>query len=57
LLEYSIKRMTGEPRHDLVSVTTNRGNLYTLSVSTLENRWPKVKDIFYKVATSFSTQQ
>ncbi len=57
LLEYTVKRMTGEPRHDLVSVTTNRGNLYALSVSTLENRWAKVKDLFYKVALSFSIQQ
>lgn len=57
LLEYTVKRMSGEPRHDLVSVTTNRGNLYTLSVSTVENRWPKVKDLFFKVASSFSVQQ
>jgi photosystem II oxygen-evolving enhancer protein 2 len=57
LLEYAVKRMSGEPRHDLVSVTTNRGNLYTLSVSTTENRWPKVKDLFSKVASSFSVQQ
>ncbi|WP_019499526.1 photosystem II reaction center PsbP [Pseudanabaena sp. PCC 6802] len=57
LLEYAVRRATGELRHDLVNVTTNRGNLYTLSVSTSENRWPKVKDMFYKVATSFSVQQ
>jgi photosystem II oxygen-evolving enhancer protein 2 len=57
LLEYTVKRKTGEARHDLVSVTTNRGNLYALSVSTLENRWPKVKDLFFKVASSFSIQQ
>ncbi len=56
LLEYTVKRMTGELRHDLVSVTTNRGNLYTLSVSTVESRWSKVKDLFYKVASSFSIQ-
>jgi photosystem II oxygen-evolving enhancer protein 2 len=57
LLEYAVKRATGEPRHDLVNVTTNRGNLYTLSVSTSENRWFKVKDMFYKVVASFSVQQ
>ncbi len=54
LLEYSVKRSSGEPRHDLVSVTAERGNLYTLSVSTPESRWTRVKELFYKVASSFS---
>lgn len=53
LLEYEVKRSRGEARHDLVNVTAIRGNLYTLSVSTLESRWLKLKDIFYKVASSF----
>ncbi|CAN1208729.1 photosystem II reaction center PsbP [Tumidithrix helvetica PCC 7403] len=53
LLEYAVKRTNGEFRHDLVSVSANRGNLYTLSVSSLESRWTKVKDLFYRVASSF----
>jgi photosystem II oxygen-evolving enhancer protein 2 len=56
LLEYAVKRTNGESRHDLVSVSANRGNLYTLSTSTLENRWNRVKDLFYRVASSFSVE-
>jgi len=52
-LEYAIERSNGELRHDLVTVTTGRGNLYTLSVSAKATRWQKVKDLFQKVADSF----
>ncbi len=54
LLEYAIALSSGSRRHDLVSVGTNRGKVYTLSVSTLESRWPKVRDLFYRVANSFA---
>ncbi len=54
LMEYKVEPKGGESRHDLVSVTESRGKLYTLSVSTLESRWTKVKDLFYRVANSFS---
>ncbi|MBD2175395.1 photosystem II oxygen evolving complex protein PsbP [Pseudanabaena sp. FACHB-1998] len=52
--EYAVKRLQGEPRHDLVTVTTNRGNLYTMNISSSEKRWDKVKDLFTRVAKSFS---
>jgi photosystem II oxygen-evolving enhancer protein 2 len=39
--EYAVQRSQGEPRHDLVTVSTNRGNLYTLSISAAEKRWEK----------------
>jgi photosystem II oxygen-evolving enhancer protein 2 len=55
-LEYAVKRPNGELRHDLVSVTANRGNLYTLSVSAKASRWGKVKDLFQRVADSFVVQ-
>jgi photosystem II oxygen-evolving enhancer protein 2 len=54
LLEYKVERKSGEPRHDLVTVTDARGRLYTLNISTIESRWTKVKDLFYRVASSFS---
>jgi photosystem II oxygen-evolving enhancer protein 2 len=55
LLEYAIPSdKASESRHDLVSVTANDGNFYTLSISTLESRWTKLKDIFYRVANSFT---
>jgi photosystem II oxygen-evolving enhancer protein 2 len=52
-LEYAVRRPNGELRHDLVSVTANRGNLYTLSVSAKADRWTRVKDLFHRVADSF----
>jgi len=57
LLEYKISSPTNksnESRHDLVSVTANDGSFYTLSISTLESRWSKLKDLFYRVANSFT---
>lgn len=55
--EYAVKRLQGEPRHDLVTVSTNRGNLYTLSISSSERRWDKVKDLFVRVAKSFTINE
>ena len=55
--EYAVQRLQGEPRHDLVTVATNRGNLYTLSVSSSEKRWDKVKDLFVRVAKSFKIDE
>lgn len=57
LLEYKItspENKPGESRHDLISVTANDLNFYTLSISTLESRWAKLKDLFYRVANSFT---
>lgn len=52
--EYAVQLLQGEPRHDIVTVSTNRGNLYTLSISTSEKRWERVKDLFARVAKSFT---
>jgi photosystem II oxygen-evolving enhancer protein 2 len=57
ILEYEVQRLQGEPRHDLVSVSTNRGNLYTLSISSSERRWNKVKDLFSRVVKSFTIDE
>lgn len=54
LLEYTIPSDRSEPRHDLVSVTANDGKFYTLSISTIESRWVRLKDLFYRVANSFT---
>jgi photosystem II oxygen-evolving enhancer protein 2 len=57
IFEYAVQRAQGEPRHDLVTVSTNRGNLYTLSISSSEKRWEKVKDLFSRVAKSFTIDE
>lgn len=57
IFEYAVQRLKGEPRHDLVTVSTNRGNLYTLSISSSEKRWYKVKDLFTRVAKSFTIDE
>ena len=57
IFEYAVQRLQGEPRHDLVTVSTNRGNLYTLSISSSEKRWEKAKDLFARVAKSFTIDE
>jgi photosystem II oxygen-evolving enhancer protein 2 len=57
IFEYAVKRQQGEPRHDLVTVSTNRGNLYTLIISSSERRWERVKDLFARVAKSFTIDE
>jgi len=56
LLEYATKLANGQRRHEVVSVTTGKSGLYTLSVSTPETRWSKVKNLFYNVAQSFTVK-
>jgi photosystem II oxygen-evolving enhancer protein 2 len=56
LFEYATKLANGQQRHELASVTTGKSGVYTLSVSTPESRWARVKDLFYKVASSFTVK-
>ncbi len=53
ILEYAVK-LPNQQRHNLASVAISRGKLFTLNVSTTEERWPKVKEAFEKVVKSFS---
>ncbi|MEG3897560.1 MULTISPECIES: photosystem II reaction center PsbP [unclassified Microcoleus] len=53
ILEYAVK-LPNQERHNLASVAISRGKLFTLNVSTTEERWPKVKEAFEKVVKSFS---
>jgi photosystem II oxygen-evolving enhancer protein 2 len=52
-LEYAV-RLADRNRHELATVVVDRGRLYTLAASTNELRWPKVKDLFERVITSFT---
>ena len=52
-LEYSV-RLKDRDRHELATVVIDRGYLYTLATSTTESRWPKVKDLFTRVISSFT---
>lgn len=52
LLEFSTQ-LQGQSRHDVVSVTISRHQLFTLTASTLESRWSQVKQAFYSIAQSF----
>ncbi len=54
LLEYAVKLPNQQQRHNLASVAISRGKLFTLNISTTEERWPKVKEAFEKVVRSFS---
>jgi photosystem II oxygen-evolving enhancer protein 2 len=52
-LEYRVIAGDNVERHDLASVTTNRGKLITFDLSTEEPRWDTVKNLFETVASSF----
>ncbi len=54
LLEYRVKLGEDQYRHNLASVVTKKGKLYTFNISTTESRWEKVADLFKVVANSFS---
>ena len=51
LLEFKTE-LASQNRHDVVAVTVSRHRLFTLTASTLETRWPQVKDAFLAVAQS-----
>merc|ERR1712010_55164 len=52
-LEYAV-HLEDRDRHELATVVVDRGRLYTLATSVNESRWPRVKDLFESVITSFT---
>lgn len=52
-LEFAV-HLADRDRHELATVVVDRGRLYTLAASTNEVRWPKVKELFERVVTSFN---
>lgn len=54
LLEYRVKLPDNQYRHNLASVVTKNGKLYTFSLSTTESRWQNVEKRFKTVAKSFT---
>jgi photosystem II oxygen-evolving enhancer protein 2 len=54
LLEYIVKLSNNKYRHNLASVATKNGKLYTFNISTTESRWQNVADLFKTVAKSFT---
>lgn len=54
-LEYAV-HLADRDRHELATVVADRGRLYTFAASTNEVRWPKVKELFERVITSFTLQ-
>jgi photosystem II oxygen-evolving enhancer protein 2 len=53
-LEYQVKQPDDGERHNLASVAISHGKLFTFNVSTRQNRWGKVKNLFELVVNSFS---
>lgn len=54
ILEYQVKLPDNTERHDIASVAVSRGKLYTFNLSTPQQRWDKVKDLFEVAVNSFS---
>lgn len=52
-LEYSV-HLADRNRHELATVVIDRGRLYTFAASTNDARWPKVRELFQRVITSFN---
>uniref|UniRef100_B8HJK6 Photosystem II oxygen evolving complex protein PsbP n=1 Tax=Cyanothece sp. (strain PCC 7425 / ATCC 29141) TaxID=395961 RepID=B8HJK6_CYAP4 len=57
-LEYVIRLPQEDPlaqqRHNLASVAVSRGKLYTLSVSTPEERWSRIQNRLEEMVNSFT---
>ncbi|MDJ0661687.1 MAG: photosystem II reaction center PsbP [Crocosphaera sp.] len=53
-LEYEVTLSNQQKRHNLASIAVSRGKLFTFNLSTLENRWDKVKNLFETSVNSFS---
>ncbi|MGF1514162.1 MAG: photosystem II reaction center PsbP [Elainellaceae cyanobacterium] len=53
LLEYQVDLPEGI-RHNLASVVVRRGQLFTFSASTTDNRWKTMEDRLRKAVSSFS---
>lgn len=52
-LEYNV-HLADRNRHELATVVVDRGRLYTFAASTNDVRWPKVRELFQRVITSFN---
>ncbi|MCX7594580.1 MAG: photosystem II reaction center PsbP [Fischerella sp.] len=53
-LEYLITLPNNQKRHNLASVVTSRGKLFTFNASIPEKRWRKVKGMIEESVDSFS---
>jgi photosystem II oxygen-evolving enhancer protein 2 len=56
LLEYQVKQPNGQERHNLASVTINHGKLFTFNISTAQERWQKLKNLFQVIVNSFTVR-
>ncbi len=54
IFEYQVKLPDNQERHNLASVAVSRGKLFTFNLSTTQQRWQKVKNLFESVVNSFS---
>ncbi len=52
-LEYTVD-LEDKSRHEIATVVVNKGFLYTLAVSTNEQRWSKMQDTFKRVISSLT---
>ncbi|MEL4894433.1 photosystem II reaction center PsbP [Crocosphaera sp. Alani8] len=53
-LEYEVTLPNQTKRHNLASIAVSRGKLFTFNLSTLQNRWSKVENLFKTTVNSFS---
>ena len=52
-LEYKLNS-SERSRHELATISVDRGYLYTFAASTNEKRWPNIRSLFERVITSFT---
>ncbi|MBE9115063.1 photosystem II reaction center PsbP family protein [Lusitaniella coriacea LEGE 07157] len=54
ILEYAVAPSDREKQHNIATVAVSRGKLFTFSISTSEQRWQNVRDLFEVAAKSFT---
>ena len=53
ILEYAVQLPNSQKRHNLASIATSRGKLFTFNASVAERRWGRVKGLIQDSIDSF----
>lgn len=53
ILFYVFEFAIGDGTHQLLSLSVNKGRIWSLDASTTEKRWPKREELYYNVIGSF----
>jgi photosystem II oxygen-evolving enhancer protein 2 len=53
ILFYVFEFAINDGTHQILSLSVNKGKIWSLDLSTSEKRWPKRKELYYNIVGSF----